>query len=74
MIDAFWLQRNLNKIYPDSTDVKLKSEEVLNILKTTSDNHELENKLLMLLGFEQFEFIKILRTYRQMSKFKHLFF
>lgn len=70
-IDAFWLQRNLSKIYSDDTDIKLKTEEILNILKTSSDNHELENKLIMSLGSEQFEFIKILRTYRQMSKFQN---
>jgi pre-mRNA-splicing helicase BRR2 len=65
-IDEFWLQRHLSKIF---TDAKIKAEEVFNILKTASDNHELENKLIILLGYEQFEFIKILRTHRQMSKF-----
>ena len=65
-IDAFWLERHLSKTFKDA---KIKAEEVLNILKTASDNHELENKLIALLGYEQFEFIKILRTHRQMSKF-----
>ncbi|CAF0999985.1 unnamed protein product [Rotaria sordida] len=65
-IDAFWLERNLSKIYPNITDAKNKAEELLDILKTTSNNHELENKLIILLGCEQFEFIKTLRTHRQM--------
>ncbi|CAF4020508.1 unnamed protein product [Rotaria sp. Silwood2] len=65
-IDAFWLERNLSKIYSNVTDAKIKAEEVLDILKTASNNHELENKLIILLGFEQFEFIKTLRMYRQM--------
>jgi len=73
-IDAFWLQRNLSKvIYPDATNAKLKTEEVLNILNTAADNHEIENKLIILLGFEHLEFIKILRTHRQMSKFSPTF-
>ncbi|CAF3659873.1 unnamed protein product [Rotaria sp. Silwood1] len=65
-IDAFWLERKLTEIYPNVTDAKIKAEEVLSILKTASNNHELENKLIILLGFEQLEFIKTLQTHWQM--------
>jgi pre-mRNA-splicing helicase BRR2 len=65
-IDAFWLQRNLSKVYIEATDAKLKAQEVLEILKTASDDRELENQLVLLLGYDQFDFIKILRTHRQM--------
>lgn len=68
-IDAFWLQRNLSKVYPEATEAKLKAQEVLEILKTASDDRELENQLVLLLGFEQFDFIKTLRSHRQMSMF-----
>ncbi|CAF4104504.1 unnamed protein product, partial [Rotaria sp. Silwood1] len=50
-IDAFWLERKLTEIYSNVTDAKIKAEEVLSILKTASNNHELENKLIILLGF-----------------------
>lgn len=73
-IDEFWLERHLNKIYPENTDIKIKTEEILNILKSSTDKHELENKLIISLGSEQFEFIKILRTNRQMSKYPFDFF
>lgn len=65
-IDAFWLQRNLSKVYAEATDAKLKAQEVLEILQTASDDRELENRLVILLGYDQFDFIKTLRTHRQM--------
>lgn len=66
-IDAFWLQRNLSRAYPEATEAKLKAQEVLEILKTAADDRELENQLVLLLGFNQFDFIKTLRTHRHMS-------
>lgn len=66
-IDAFWLQRKLNKYYPDDPTVaQTRSKEVLEILKTSVDDREAENQLVMLLGVSQFEFIKLLRQHRQM--------
>ena len=65
-IDAFWLQRNLSKVYAEATDAKLKAQEVLEILQTSSDDRELENQLVILLGHEQFDFIKLLRTNKNM--------
>lgn len=54
-------------MYAEATDAKLKAQEVLEILKTASDDRELENQLVLLLGYDQFDFIKTLRTHRQMS-------
>ncbi|KAH3788153.1 U5 small nuclear ribonucleoprotein 200 kDa helicase-like [Dreissena polymorpha] len=66
-IDAFWLQRNLSKYYPDDpTMAQAKSKEVLQILRASSDDREAENQLVMLLGVDAFAFIKVLRQYRQM--------
>lgn len=36
--------------------------------QTTSDDRECENQLVLLLGFNNFDFIKILRQHRRMSK------
>jgi N-terminal helicase PWI domain len=37
-------------------------------LQEDTDDREAENKLVVLLGFNQFDFIRILRQHRQMSK------
>lgn len=39
------------------------------LLQSASDDREAENQLVMLLGFDMFDFIKVLRQHRQMSKF-----
>jgi len=65
-IDAFWLQRKLSKYYDDPMMAQTRAGEVLAILKEATDDREAENKLVMLLGFTQFDFIKVLRQHRQM--------
>ncbi|XP_063432226.1 U5 small nuclear ribonucleoprotein 200 kDa helicase-like [Mytilus trossulus] len=66
-IDAFWLQRKLSKSYTDDpTMAQTKAGEILDILKTSSDDREVENQLVLLLGFTQFDFIKTIRQYRNM--------
>nr|XP_009857905.1 U5 small nuclear ribonucleoprotein 200 kDa helicase [Ciona intestinalis] len=65
-IDAYWLQRNLSKVYDDAIVSQQKAEEVLEILKTAGDDLQCENQLVHLLGFNQFNFIKTLRLHRQM--------
>ncbi|XP_023931317.1 U5 small nuclear ribonucleoprotein 200 kDa helicase-like [Lingula anatina] len=68
-IDAFWLQRSLRKYYDDPMVAQAKAGEVLEILKSSSDDREAENQLVVLLGFNQFDFIKVLRQHRQMILF-----
>ena len=63
-IDAYYLQRELNKFYNDHIVSQKKGEEVLDILKDASDDRDCENKLVLLLGFDQFAFIKLLRQNR----------
>lgn len=67
-IDAFWLQRELSKYYDDPMLAQTRAGEVLEILKTASDDREAENQLVLLLGFNQFDFIRILRQHSQMSE------
>ena len=38
-------------------------------LQEATDDREAENKLVVLLGFNQFDFIRVLRQHRQMSEF-----
>lgn len=65
-IDAFWLQRELNKYYADAEASRSKTEEVLEILKSAKDERELENKMMLLLGHDKFSFIRLLRKNKNM--------
>ncbi len=65
-IDAYWLQRCLSKYYNDAMISQAKSTEVLEVLKNSSDDRECENQLVLLLGYDCFDFIKQLKKNRQM--------
>ncbi|CAI5441703.1 unnamed protein product [Caenorhabditis angaria] len=65
-IDAHWIQRSLAKFYKDPLMAQQKVTEVVQILKNANDDREAENQLVLLLGFDQFEFIKVLRQNRLM--------
>lgn len=43
-----------------------KANEVLSILQETSSESECENRLVLLLGYDSFDFIKILKKNREM--------
>ena len=61
-IDAHFLQRQLSRHYDDAdeaADIANKLLEVLDI-RNNSDLRECENKLLILLGFDMFDTIKLL--------------
>lgn len=68
-IDAYWLQRRLRDYFQDPLVSQAKADEVLSILKESIDDRDCENKLVLLLGFDCFEFIKILKKNRQMILF-----
>ncbi|TRY69287.1 hypothetical protein TCAL_05639 [Tigriopus californicus] len=65
-IDAHWLQRELAKYFPDANVSQQKSKEVLEVLDAAMDKRECENKLVLLLGYDCFEFIKVLVTNKNM--------
>ncbi|XP_017773161.1 PREDICTED: putative U5 small nuclear ribonucleoprotein 200 kDa helicase [Nicrophorus vespilloides] len=65
-IDAYWLQRRLSKIYDDAMMSQARAAEVLNVLRDANDDRECENQLVLLLGYDCFDFIKQLKKYRQM--------
>lgn len=67
-IDAYWLQRRLSKIYDDAMVSQAKATEVLNVLRDATDDRECENQLVLLLGYDCFDFIKVLKKQRHMSK------
>ncbi len=59
-IDAHWMQRKLSSYFSDANTSQQKSKEVLSILESAADNRECENKLVLLLGYDCFDFIKLL--------------
>ena len=65
-IDAYWLQRRLSKFYSDPMISQARAGEVLQILKNYEDEPECENHLILLLGFDCFDFIKLIKQNRQM--------
>ena len=62
-IDAYWLQTELNKYLPDALQVQQMEGEILKILSIPSDI-DCENKLVMLLGYDKFDLIKLLMNNR----------
>lgn len=65
-IDAYWMQRKLSKYFDDPVQAQSKAAEVLKILKIARDENEVETQLIVLLGFDLFDFIRILRHHRKM--------
>ena len=65
-IHAHWLQKQLAKYYEDAMSSQKKSMEVLDILQKAADNRECENQLVLLLGYDCFDFIKMLLKNRNM--------
>ncbi|KAF0300038.1 putative U5 small nuclear ribonucleoprotein helicase [Amphibalanus amphitrite] len=65
-IDAHWLQRQLSKYYTDPFVSQAKSREVVEVLQSAEDDREAENKLVILLGYDAFDFIRTLKKHRQM--------
>ena len=61
-IDAHFLQRQLSRHYDDADEAADIAKQVLQVLdiKNKSDLRECENKLLILLGFDLFDTIKLL--------------
>jgi pre-mRNA-splicing helicase BRR2 len=58
-VDAYWLQRELNKFYTDSVQTQKLAVDVLNALQK-QDVRECENELVDLLEVERFDFIRLL--------------
>jgi len=76
LVDAYWLQRELKKTddetsqhkYVDEMKSQKEADEVLEILKHSKDERDCENKLVLLLGYDRFSFIKILLKNRKTGK------
>lgn len=59
-IDAFWVQRELSKFNEDKLEVQKQAKSVLDALQNSSSLIDCENLLVDVLGFDHFDFIKVL--------------
>ncbi|KAI9710141.1 MAG: DEIH-box ATPase [Bogoriella megaspora] len=65
-IDAFWLQRQIGRIYPDPHSQQMKTQDALDILASKSEDgsekplREIENELMELFDYEHSEFVTML--------------
>jgi len=62
-IDKYWIQRELNKYFPDDIEVQNKADEIINILNAATDI-ECENRLIDLLGYDKFDLVSLLQKNR----------
>ena len=61
-IDAYWLQRQLSRFYTDANiSAKLADETLLTL--QIADERACENRLVVLLDFDKFDFIKLLLSW-----------
>ncbi len=63
-MDAYWLQRQVSQFVGDATRARDIAEKLLQILAQNTDATACENKLVELLEFEQFEFVRLLMQNR----------
>lgn len=58
----------MSKYYSDAMASQAKAAEVLAVLKNAGDDRDCENQLVLLLGYDCFDFIKVLKKNRLMSE------
>jgi pre-mRNA-splicing helicase BRR2 len=62
-IDAYWLQRECGRYYNDPLVAQKMAEDVLATL-TEAEERDCENRLVILLDYDKFDFIKLLLKHR----------
>lgn len=60
-IDAYWLQRQVSKIFTDANEAAKVAEEALSILQV-EDDRVVENRLVSLLDYDNFDLVKLFVT------------
>lgn len=60
VIDAFWLQRELNTFYSDAIKSQKFADDVFSLLSSQDSDGAVENRLVQLLDYDKFSFVKIL--------------
>lgn len=58
-VDGYWLQRTLSAFYTDAPQCQKVAEQVLEIISSPDDDRSCENRLVILLEFDKFDFIKL---------------
>ena len=68
-LDAFWLQRQLGQYSKDAMETQKLADQSLKVLGEAKDDRECENRLVQVLGFDKFDFVKTLRKHRTLIYF-----
>lgn len=63
-VDAYWLQRKLRSLYDDPVVAQTRAADVIQALQDANDERDVENKLVLLLGFSNFDLIRTIRANR----------
>lgn len=63
-VDAYWLQRQLSKYYSDALTSQQIAKDVLEVLVSSKDNRECENRLVQMLNYDKFDLVKLFTRYR----------
>lgn len=63
-VDAFWLQRQLAQFYPDAYEANEKADATFEVLGANADVRELENSLMDLFNYTNFDLVQLLTKNR----------
>ena len=63
-VDAFWLQRQLARYYPDAYEANAKTDATLDILGADTDLRACENALMDLYNYTNFDLVQLLTKNR----------
>lgn len=63
-VDGYWLQRTLSQFFSDADECHRVAEEVLKVLSGKEDDRYCENQLVILLGFDKFDFVSLVMANR----------
>lgn len=64
-IDAYWIQRQLNRYFSDAHECQVIAEKIFEILSSNEVNQVCEHDLVKLLQFDKFEFATLLLENRE---------
>ena len=64
-VDAYWLQRKISEFIKDSHESQKMASEILEILENEQEDRECENKLVLLLQYEHFDFVSMVMSNRK---------
>ena len=69
MVDAFWIQRTIGKLYDDPHLAQAKANTCFELLESSKELRIVENDLMELFDYSHFDLVKLLTSNRTMITF-----